>query len=100
MLNSDEFNPLHKELEAGLKFLEQRLERSFFITGDKLTVADLYTAQELIQTKLWKEDLTKYPKISEWLKEIEFAMGTSWKLANKGKEDQHCLLILQSMKYT
>ena len=88
MLNADEFNPNHKELEAGLKFLEQRLERSFFITGDKVTVADLYTAQELLQTKLWKEELSKYPKIAEWLKEVEFAMGSSWKHANKGTANQ------------
>ncbi|XP_075168358.1 glutathione S-transferase theta-3-like [Haematobia irritans] len=63
---------LLNEMENNLKLVETIwLKNSDFVSGNKLTVADLFGACEIEQTRLCKYDVSeKFPKISAWLSRI------------------------------
>lgn len=62
-------------MENGLDVVEHVwLENSQFLTGDRLTVADIFAACEIEQTRMADYDVRiKYPKIRQWLKRIRAA---------------------------
>jgi len=84
-LNKEAFEAEHKQFEIHLKHIEQKLERQNWLAGEEISFADLQAACELMISKLWKEDFSKYPKISSWLAEIEKL--PHWKPVHKGFYD-------------
>lgn len=73
---------LKKSLIGTLDVLENRwLEDSKFLAGDEVSYADLVAAvmfEQIIGTRLFKLDDTKYPKISKWLEEVKKVFGKDY----------------------
>ena len=61
------FKRSRKYLKQGLADLEVRLSKYAYICGPEMTIADLSAACELDQGKLAAHDLSKYPKVNDWL---------------------------------
>ncbi|KAM7345502.1 glutathione S transferase T1 [Cochliomyia hominivorax] len=72
MPSQEVIDKLIKEMEQHLKLVEKIwLKDGDFLTGKKLTVADLVGACEIEQTKLCKYDVApKFPKVSDWLARV------------------------------
>ncbi|XP_073811546.1 glutathione S-transferase theta-3-like [Musca autumnalis] len=70
--SAEETAKLVKEMETQLKALENLwLKDSKFVSGNSLTVADLFGACEVEQTRICTYDVSqKFPKISDWLARV------------------------------
>jgi len=95
-INKELFQREHILLEVSLNYLEQQLEKSRWIAGDEISIADLQASCEISETRLWKEDLSRYPKLSCWLLEMEKL--PHWKEANKAYVD-HCNFVWTHLKW-
>ena len=68
---------VHETLELmNAHFIEGK-----FMTGDKLTIADISCAASLTMFQVAKVDLAKYEKISAFMKNVEAAVPT-WEAIN------------------
>ncbi|XP_061393130.1 glutathione S-transferase theta-1-like [Musca vetustissima] len=69
---AEEAAKFRKEMETHLKYLETMwLNDRKFVSGNALTVADLFGACEIEQTKICNYDVTKkFPKITDWLARV------------------------------
>ncbi|XP_037813929.1 glutathione S-transferase theta-1 [Lucilia sericata] len=76
---------LIKEMENNIKLVEKIwLKDADFVSGKKLTVADLMGACEIEQTKLCKYDVTKkFPRISDWLARVREETNPHYDEAHK-----------------
>ncbi|XP_037951322.1 glutathione S-transferase theta-1 [Teleopsis dalmanni] len=72
MPSEEQILKLQKEMENSLDIIENIwLDKSEFLTAKKLTIADIFGASEIEQTRLTKYDVSrKYPKIAEWLEKV------------------------------
>ncbi|XP_011293522.3 glutathione S-transferase theta-3 [Musca domestica] len=70
--SAEEAAKYRNEMENNLKLMEKMwLQDSKFVSGNSLTVADLFGACEIEQTKICNYDVSeKFPKISEWLARV------------------------------
>uniref|UniRef100_A0A1I8M394 Glutathione S-transferase n=1 Tax=Musca domestica TaxID=7370 RepID=A0A1I8M394_MUSDO len=68
----EKLTELQNEMENNLKLVENVwLKHKDFLTGNKLTAADLFGACEIEQTKICKYNVSdKFPKISDWLSKV------------------------------
>ncbi|XP_075168355.1 glutathione S-transferase theta-1-like [Haematobia irritans] len=76
---------LQEDVENSLKVMENIwLKDSQFLTGNKLTVADIYGASEIEQIKLGKYDVSeKFSKISTWLARVRDEANPFYDLGHK-----------------
>ena len=68
--NKQSFKKSRAILEKTLAYLELKLTANPFICGTEKTLADLSAACELDQGKWVAHDLSKYPKVKEWLERM------------------------------
>lgn len=61
--------------------MERWLSKTKFICSDEISIADLLAAHELDQCAFIDYDLSKYPKVKDWLKRVIDDNPTSLKLA-------------------
>ncbi|XP_061393129.1 glutathione S-transferase theta-1-like [Musca vetustissima] len=68
----EKMTALQKDMETNLKLVENIwLKDKDFLTGNKMTAADLFGACEIEQIKICKYNVSeKFPKISEWLSKV------------------------------
>lgn len=94
-INQEEFEKHHIVLIKALESFEQRFQKTKYLVGNERSFADIQAACELVYalkifvfnlflffsfyffyffisvTRLWKEDLSRYPKVTEWLADVE-----------------------------
>ncbi|XP_004521710.1 glutathione S-transferase theta-1 isoform X2 [Ceratitis capitata] len=70
--SNEKIEKLKNLMEANLDIIENIwLQKTDFLTGQRLTVADIFAACEIEQTRLADYDVRiKYPKIKAWLKRV------------------------------
>ena len=54
-------------LKRSLFLMEQMLTKHTYLCGDQKTIADLSACHELDQTAFIQYDLSKYPRVQNWL---------------------------------
>ncbi|XP_017486548.1 PREDICTED: glutathione S-transferase theta-1-like [Rhagoletis zephyria] len=69
---TEKIEKLKNQMEGNLDIIENVwLAKTDFLTGQRLTVADIFAACEIEQTRLADYDVRiKYPKIKAWLKRV------------------------------
>jgi glutathione S-transferase len=68
---SEEVLKQHKTmLLKSLKMYEKWLEHNDYICGEKITIADLSAACELVQSQFLDFDLSKWPKTKAWMERV------------------------------
>ena len=54
-------------LFRSLRLMESRLEKHKYLAGDEVSIADLSAAHELDSSKTFGHDLSKWPRVKDWL---------------------------------
>ncbi|KAI8123895.1 Glutathione S-transferase theta-1 [Lucilia cuprina] len=85
MPSQERIDRLIKEMENNLKLVEKIwLKDADYVSGKKLTVADLMGACEIEQTKLCKYDVSKkFPKVTDWLARVREETNPHYDEAHK-----------------
>ena len=63
----EELNFHETYLKRSLNLMERWLSQSQYLCGNEKTIADISASHELDQTKFLAYDLTKWPKVKQWL---------------------------------
>ena len=58
---------LSSNIKKSLDAIERWLSQNTYLAGDKITIADVSCACELIQGMFIEYDFSKWPKTSKWL---------------------------------
>lgn len=62
---------LIKKTERRLKFMDDKLSERLFLTGEKMTIADMYAIANLRIVKGLKFDLSKFPNIMRYMQMMD-----------------------------
>ncbi|KFB53518.1 AGAP004378-PA-like protein [Anopheles sinensis] len=86
MMDGKELNPeLVAKLDEALEFLEGFLDKTPYVAGDKLTVADLAVLPSLTTIEvLASYDLSKFPNIQRWYGEVKQSVAGYQEICAEG----------------
>jgi len=79
-LTEEEIENRYKELEGSLTILEDvYLKDQKFLCGDKITIADLFCANEMLQPTFGERDvLETHPRLKAWMERVREDMNPVW----------------------
>uniref|UniRef100_A0A2M4AT53 glutathione transferase n=1 Tax=Anopheles triannulatus TaxID=58253 RepID=A0A2M4AT53_9DIPT len=86
MMQGQQLNPeLVAKLDEALEFLEVFLEKTSFVAGDKLTVADLCILSSITTIDVTVgHDLSKYQQIQRWYGQLKESVGGYQEICHDG----------------
>lgn len=79
-LTQDDIDSRYKDLDEQLTVMENvYLKDQKFLTGDEITIADLFCANEVYQPTICGRDIfTTHPKLKAWLDRVVESMNPVW----------------------
>ncbi|XP_049531896.1 glutathione S-transferase 1-1-like [Anopheles darlingi] len=86
MMQGQQLNPeLVVKLDEALEFLEVFLEKTSFVAGDKLTVADLCVLASITTIDISVgHDISKYQQIQRWYAQLKESVGGYQEICHDG----------------